>query len=91
MRKLLVVVTAIVVAGLSQGSAEAGLFDGLIRRSEPQQVQYYQAADGQWYYTGQTQQVQPYYVEEQRPNAFQQLWEMEQRKNAWLKRTFFGY
>ena len=41
----------------------------------------------------QVQNAQPqqqYYYQEQRPNLFQGMWEMEQRKNAWLRRTFFG-
>lgn len=37
----------------------------------------------------QAQPQQQYYVEE-RPNVFGRMWEMEQRKNAWLRRTFLG-
>lgn len=44
--------------------------------SQPQ-VQYYQPQQQQYYY-------------EERPNLFQQMWDMEQRKNAWLRQTFFG-
>ena len=32
---------------------------------------------------------QPQYSNEQ-PNMFQQLWNMEQQKNAWLRQSFFG-
>lgn len=49
--------------------------------------------DGKPEYSQPVQYAQPqpqYYVEE-RPNLFQQLWEMEQRKNAWLRQTFFGW
>lgn len=40
----------------------------------------------------QVEHVQPQqqYYQEERPNLFQGLWEMEQRKNAWLRQTFFG-
>lgn len=90
MRKLVAVALALAFAGLNAPSAEAGLFDGLRRRSEPQAT-YYQAADGNYYYyTEQQPQFAPQYVEEEKPNLFEQLWEMEQRKNAWLRRTFFG-
>ena len=45
------------------------------------------------------QQVQPtppqqetyYYRQEQRPGLFDQMMEVERRKNAWLRQTFFGY
>jgi hypothetical protein len=37
-----------------------------------------------------SQPQQQYYYQEQRPNLFQQMWDMEQRKNAWLRQTFFG-
>lgn len=50
--------------------------------------------DGRGYSQQQTQYYQPqqqqYYYQEQRPNLFQGMWEMEQRKNAWLRQTFFG-
>ncbi|MBM3968515.1 MAG: hypothetical protein FJ302_01425 [Planctomycetes bacterium] len=45
------------------------------------------------YVQPQAQPAQPqqqYYYQEERPNLFQRLWDMEQRKNAWLRRTFFG-
>lgn len=51
--------------------------DGRANYSQ-QQVQY-----------AQPQQQQNYY-QEQRPNLFQGIWEAEQRKNAWLRQTFFG-
>ncbi|TXT24794.1 MAG: hypothetical protein FD138_3032 [Planctomycetota bacterium] len=50
--------------------------------------------DGRGYSQQQVQYAQPqqqqYYYQEQRPNLFQGMWEMEQRKNAWLRQTFFG-
>lgn len=36
------------------------------------------------------QPQQQNYYQEQRPNLFQGMWEAEQRKNAWLRQTFFG-
>ena len=51
--------------------------DGRANYSQ-QQVQY-----------AQPQQQQSYY-QEQRPNLFQGMWQMEQRKNAWLRQSFFG-
>lgn len=41
----------------------------------------------------QVQYAQPQqqnYDYEQRPNLFQQMWDLEQRKNAWLRQTFFN-
>lgn len=50
--------------------------------------------DGRGYSQQQVQYAQPqqqqYYYQEERPNLFQGMWEMEQRKNAWLRQTFFG-
>lgn len=91
MRKALIFAALLALSGLGQGSAQAGILDRLFNREEPQQYQtydasaqtYYDQSSGQ-YYTYEYQQV------ESRPNLFQQLWEMEQRKNAWLKRTLFG-
>ncbi len=51
--------------------------DGRADNSQ-QQVQYAQP------------QQQQHHYQEQRPNLFQAMWEMEQRKNAWLRQTFFG-
>ena len=50
--------------------------DGRANYSQPQQ-QY-------------AQPQQQNYYQEQRPNLFQGMWEAEQRKNAWLRQTFFG-
>ncbi len=55
--------------------------DGRANYSQ-QQVQYAQPQ--------QQQPQQQYYYQEQRPNLFQGMWEAEQRKNAWLRQTFFG-
>ena len=35
-------------------------------------------------------QPQQQYYQEQRPNMVQRMWNMEQRKNAWLRQTFFN-
>lgn len=37
-----------------------------------------------------SQSQQSYYQENERPNLFGGLIEMERRKNAWLRQTFFG-
>ena len=39
----------------------------------------------------QPQQETYYYQQEQRPGLFDGIMEVERRKNAWLRRTFFGY
>lgn len=31
-----------------------------------------------------------YYAQPQKQNMMSRMWQMEQRKNAWLMRTFFG-
>jgi len=94
MRKFTLGLIALAAVAAMSGSANARerrfLFlaweDGRADRS--QQQQYYSQPQPQQYYYSQPQQ--PYYYREQRPNAFQQLWEMEQRKNAWLRQSFFG-
>lgn len=50
--------------------------DGRANYSQ-QQVQY-------------AQPQQQYYYQEERGNLFQRMWDMEQRKNAWLRQTFFN-
>ncbi len=85
MRKLVLGLIALAGVAAMSGSASARerqfLFmawdDGRADYSQ-QQVQYAQP------------QQQQYYYQEQRPNLFQGMWEMEQRKNAWLRQTFFG-
>lgn len=46
--------------------------------------------DGRGYSQQQYAQPQQQYYQEQRPNMFQRMWEMEQQKNAWLRQTFMG-
>ena len=90
-----VVLGLVAVVGLTslQGDADAGerqfLFlrwqDG--RSAQAQHQEYAQPQDSQ------QQQQQPGYTYEQAPsqsNPFGQIMEMERRKNAWLRRTFFG-
>lgn len=91
MRKALILAALLALSGLGQGSAQAGILDRIFvfEDSSAQQTwdtstpTYYDPSSGQ-YYTYEYQQV------DSQPNLFQQLWDLEQRKNAWLKRTFFG-
>lgn len=49
--------------------------------------------DGRYEYSNQqveTWQPQQGYYQEESSNLFQQMWDAEQRKNAWLRQTFFG-
>ncbi len=39
----------------------------------------------------QPQQETYYYQQEQRPGLFDRMMDVERRKNAWLRQTFFGY
>lgn len=86
MRKVIWGLAALAGLSMTSGSAEARerqfLFlawdDGRAEYVQPQQ-EYVQPQHQQQYYS------------EERPNVIERLWEMEQRKNAWLRRSFFGH
>lgn len=84
MRTLVLGLIALVGVAAMSGSASA----------RDRQSRYMRWNDGSSNYSQQqVQYAQPQqqnYYQEQRPNLFQQMWDMEQRKNAWLRQTFFG-
>ncbi|MBC7817953.1 MAG: hypothetical protein IAG10_13765 [Planctomycetaceae bacterium] len=62
---------------------------GSVNAGELQQVQYYYQPQPQPYYY--QPQPQQYYYQQPQPNLFGRMWNMEQRKNAWLRQTFFHW
>lgn len=69
------------VWGLIALAAVAAMSDSASAREK--RVKYQSQNNGMNY-----SQQQPGY--NQQPNMFQQMWNMEQQKNAWLRQTFFG-
>ncbi len=87
MRKLVFGMLAAVGALAIESSASAAERQFLIfvwDDGRPTYTQQYEAAPVQ-----QVPQSNQYY-QQQQPNVFQQLIELENRKNAWLRRTFLG-
>ena len=79
----------IALAGLAalQGSAEARERRFLLMVWDDGRPEYSQ----QQVQPTQPQQETYYYQQEQRPGLFDRMMEVERRKNAWLRQTFFGY
>lgn len=88
MRKLVFGLLTVAGALTVESSANAAERQFLIFAwddGRPTYTQQYQAAPVQ-----QAPQGNYYYEQQQQPNVFQQLIELENRKNAWLRRTFLG-
>lgn len=97
MRQFVLGLIALVAAvAVSSGSVSAGELQQVQYSYQPQPQQYsYQPQPQQYYYQPQPYYYQPqpqqYYYQEPRPNLFGRMWEMEQRKNAWLRQTFIRW
>ncbi len=91
MRKFVLGLNALFTAVVVSGSVDAGELEQVQGYYQPQPQRYYY--EPQSYYQPQQYYYQPqasqYYYQEPRPNMFGRLWKMEQRKNAWLRQTFF--
>ncbi len=86
MRKVLFGLSALVGLSMISGSAQARERQFLLLAWDDGRPEYAQQHVEPAY----VQPQQHYYHSEPRPNLFQQMWDLEQRKNAWLRRSFFG-
>ncbi len=90
MRKLAMALVAFTAALATQSSVNAAERQFLIfvwDDGRTAQYQTYQEPAPQY---GQATQPTYHYEQRQGGNVFEQLMEMERRKNAWLRRTFLG-